>query len=35
LKPGQRVITDGLMKVRPGTQVNPKEAPAAPPTQER
>ena len=35
LKPGQRVITDGLMKVRPGTQVNPKETPAAPPTQER
>lgn len=25
LKPGQRVITDGLMKARPGLQVNPKE----------
>lgn len=25
LKAGQRVITDGLMKVRPGAQVNPKE----------
>jgi len=25
LKPGQRVITDGLMKVRPGVAVNPKE----------
>jgi len=24
LKPGQRVITDGAMKVRPGMQVNPK-----------
>jgi membrane fusion protein (multidrug efflux system) len=24
LKAGQRVITDGAMKVRPGVQVNPK-----------
>jgi len=24
LKPGQRVIADGAMKVRPGLQVNPK-----------
>jgi len=30
LKPGQRVITDGVMKVRPGVQVNPKEAPSTP-----
>ena len=25
LEPGQRVITDGVMKVRPGVQVQPEE----------
>jgi len=25
LEPGQRVITDGVMKVRPGVQVKPEE----------
>jgi multidrug efflux pump subunit AcrA (membrane-fusion protein) len=29
LKPGQRVITDGVMKVRPGVQVNPKPSATA------
>jgi RND family efflux transporter MFP subunit len=29
LRPGQRVITEGVMKVRAGVQVNPKEAAAA------
>jgi multidrug efflux pump subunit AcrA (membrane-fusion protein) len=26
LKPGERVVTDGLFKIRPGALVNPKEA---------
>jgi membrane fusion protein (multidrug efflux system) len=26
LKPGERVVTDGLFKIRPGAQVNPKGA---------
>jgi membrane fusion protein (multidrug efflux system) len=26
LKPGQRVVTDGLFKIRPGAPVNPKVA---------
>ena len=26
LKPGERVVTDGLFKIRPGAQVNPKPA---------
>lgn len=26
LKPGERVVTDGLFKIRPGAPVNPKEA---------
>jgi membrane fusion protein (multidrug efflux system) len=30
LKPGQRVIAEGAMKVRPGIQVSPKEAASAP-----
>ena len=26
LKPGERVVTDGLFKIRPGAPVNPKES---------
>jgi RND family efflux transporter MFP subunit len=29
LKPGERVVTDGLFKIRPGALVNPKEAKGA------
>jgi RND family efflux transporter MFP subunit len=40
LKPGQRVIADGAMKVRPGVEVNPKpfvaaSAPSGPSAEER
>jgi membrane fusion protein, multidrug efflux system len=30
VKPGERVIVDGLQKARPGTKVNPSVAPAEP-----
>jgi len=30
VKPGERVIVEGLLRVRTGVTVNPKPAPAAP-----
>jgi hypothetical protein len=31
VKPGDRVIVDGIQKARPGSPVNPSVAPATPP----
>jgi len=31
LKPGERVVAEGVQKVRPGAQVNPSHMPQAPP----
>ena len=33
LKPGERVIVDGIQKARPGTKVNPTAAPASSPSE--
>ena len=33
LKPGERVIVDGIQKARPGTKVNPSAAPASSPSE--
>ena len=33
LKPGERVIVDGIQKARPGTKVNPSVAPASSPSE--
>ena len=33
LKPGERIIVEGLQRARPGTQVQPQEMAAQPPAQ--